>query len=79
MLKIKLIIILTAYEQAFLVNIFAFFSFLDSIMENREESESESESEIKRKVQQKRHCNAYQSDLTLSSATKKCLTQLKVG
>ncbi|CAM9912061.1 unnamed protein product [Bubo scandiacus] len=50
---------------------------VDSIMENTEESESESESEIKRKVQQKRHCNSYQSDLTLSSATKKCLTQLK--
>uniref|UniRef100_A0A8C0BJS2 Sentrin-specific protease 6 n=1 Tax=Buteo japonicus TaxID=224669 RepID=A0A8C0BJS2_9AVES len=49
----------------------------DSIMENTEESESESECEIKRKVQQKRHCNSYQSDLTLSSATKKCLTQLK--
>ncbi|KFO79026.1 Sentrin-specific protease 6, partial [Cuculus canorus] len=47
-----------------------------SVMENTEESESESESEIKRKVQQKRHCNSYQSDLTLS-ATKKCLTQLK--
>uniref|UniRef100_A0A8C0BID4 Sentrin-specific protease 6 n=1 Tax=Buteo japonicus TaxID=224669 RepID=A0A8C0BID4_9AVES len=50
---------------------------VDSIMENTEESESESECEIKRKVQQKRHCNSYQSDLTLSSATKKCLTQLK--
>ncbi|XP_028940045.1 sentrin-specific protease 6 [Antrostomus carolinensis] len=50
---------------------------MDSIMENTEESESESESEIKRKVQQKRHCNSYQSDLTLSSTTKKCLTQLK--
>ncbi|KFP73270.1 Sentrin-specific protease 6, partial [Apaloderma vittatum] len=50
---------------------------VDSIMENTEESESESESEIKRKVQQKRHCNSYQSDLTLS-ATKKSLTQLKV-
>ncbi|KAM6138851.1 sentrin-specific protease 6 [Phoenicopterus ruber ruber] len=50
---------------------------VDSIMENTEESESESESEIKRKVQQKRHCNSYQSDLTLSS-TKKCLTQLKL-
>ncbi|KFP21923.1 Sentrin-specific protease 6, partial [Egretta garzetta] len=50
---------------------------VDSIMENTEESESESESEIKRKVQQKRHCNSYQSDLTLSSTTKKCLTQLK--
>ncbi|NWU53016.1 SENP6 protease, partial [Dromas ardeola] len=47
---------------------------VDSIMENTEESESESESEIKRKVQQKRHCNSYQSDLTLSSATKKCLS-----
>ncbi|XP_051470077.1 sentrin-specific protease 6 isoform X3 [Apus apus] len=51
---------------------------MDSIMENTEESESESESEIKRKVQQKRHCNSYQSDLALSSATKKCLTQLKL-
>ncbi|KAM9298443.1 sentrin-specific protease 6 isoform 2-T2 [Morus bassanus] len=51
---------------------------VDSIMENTEESESESESEIKRKVQQKRHCNSYQSDLTLSSATKKCLTHLKL-
>lgn len=47
-------------------------------MENTEESESESESEIKRKVQQKRHCNSFQSDLSLSSA-KKGLTQLKVG
>ncbi|XP_065537469.1 sentrin-specific protease 6 isoform X1 [Lathamus discolor] len=51
---------------------------VDSIMENREELESESEPEIKRKVQQKRHCNSYQSDFTLSSATKKCLTQLKL-
>ncbi|KAM9382804.1 sentrin-specific protease 6 [Phaethornis superciliosus] len=51
---------------------------VDSLMENTEESESESESEIKRKVQQKRHCNSYQSDLSLSSATKKCLTQLKL-
>ncbi|XP_009957739.1 PREDICTED: sentrin-specific protease 6-like, partial [Leptosomus discolor] len=51
---------------------------VDSVMENTEESESESESEIKRKVQQKRQCNSYQSDLTLSSATKKCLTQLKL-
>ncbi|NXF40736.1 SENP6 protease, partial [Nyctibius bracteatus] len=50
---------------------------VDSIMENTEESESEPESEIKRKVQQKRHCNSYQSDLTVSSATKKCLNQLK--
>ncbi|NXH20681.1 SENP6 protease, partial [Bucco capensis] len=50
---------------------------MDSIMENTEESESEPESEIKRKVQLKRHCNSYQSDLALSSATKKCLTQLK--
>ncbi|KGL88555.1 Sentrin-specific protease 6, partial [Charadrius vociferus] len=50
---------------------------VDNIMENTEESESESDSEIKRKVQQKRHCNSYQSDLTLSSATKKCLSQLK--
>ncbi|XP_064020301.1 sentrin-specific protease 6 isoform X2 [Pogoniulus pusillus] len=49
---------------------------VDSIMENTEESESESESEIKRKVQQKRHSNSYQTDLT--SATKKCLTQLKL-
>ncbi|XP_068259970.1 sentrin-specific protease 6 isoform X2 [Nyctibius grandis] len=51
---------------------------VDSVMENTEESESEPESEIKRKVQQKRHCNSYQSDLTLSSATKKCLNQLKL-
>ncbi|XP_064303852.1 sentrin-specific protease 6 isoform X4 [Phalacrocorax carbo] len=51
---------------------------VDSIMENTEESESESESEIKRKVQQKRHCNSYQSDLAVSSATKKCLTHLKL-
>ncbi|XP_052534918.1 sentrin-specific protease 6 isoform X2 [Tympanuchus pallidicinctus] len=50
---------------------------LDSVMENTEESESESESEIKRKVQQKRHCNSFQSDLSLSSA-KKGLTQLKL-
>ncbi|XP_072187668.1 sentrin-specific protease 6 isoform X5 [Excalfactoria chinensis] len=50
---------------------------LDNVMENAEESESESESEIKRKVQQKRHCNSFQSDLSLSSA-KKGLTQLKL-
>ncbi|NXY00744.1 SENP6 protease, partial [Pteruthius melanotis] len=48
---------------------------VDSAMENTEESESESE--IKRKVRQKGHCNSYQSDLSLSSATKKCLTQSK--
>ncbi|NXC63629.1 SENP6 protease, partial [Aleadryas rufinucha] len=48
---------------------------VDSVMENTEESESESE--IKRKVRQKGHCNSYQSDLSLSSATKKCLTQSK--
>ncbi|NXY13056.1 SENP6 protease, partial [Atrichornis clamosus] len=48
---------------------------LDSVMENTEESESESE--IKRKVRQKSHCNSYQSDLSLSSATKKCFTQSK--
>ncbi|KAM8809596.1 sentrin-specific protease 6 isoform 2-T2 [Eudromia elegans] len=51
---------------------------VDSIMENTEESESESESEIKRKVQQKRHCNSYQSDLSATPTTKKCLTQLKL-
>ncbi|NXP56401.1 SENP6 protease, partial [Heliornis fulica] len=50
---------------------------VDSIMENTEESESESESEIRRKVKQKRHCNSYQSDLALSSVTKKRLTQFK--
>ncbi|NWU97470.1 SENP6 protease, partial [Upupa epops] len=50
---------------------------VDNIMENTEESESESESEIKRKVQQKRHSHAYQSDLSLASASKKSLTQLK--
>ncbi|NXJ15575.1 SENP6 protease, partial [Odontophorus gujanensis] len=49
---------------------------LDNVMENTEESESESESEIKRKVQQKRHCNSFQSDVSLSS-TKKGLPQLK--
>ncbi|NWV19532.1 SENP6 protease, partial [Origma solitaria] len=48
---------------------------LDSVMENTDESESESE--IKRKVRQKGHCNSYQSDLSLSSATKKSLTQSK--
>ncbi|NXB39219.1 SENP6 protease, partial [Eulacestoma nigropectus] len=48
---------------------------VDSVMENTEESESESE--IKRKVRQKGHCNSYQSDVSLSSATKKCLTQSK--
>ncbi|NXM49593.1 SENP6 protease, partial [Gymnorhina tibicen] len=48
---------------------------VDSVMENTDESESESE--IKRKVRQKGHCNSYQSDLSLSSATKKCLTQSK--
>ncbi|NXD34764.1 SENP6 protease, partial [Copsychus sechellarum] len=48
---------------------------LDSVMENTDESESESD--IKRKVRQKGHCNSYQSDLSLSSATKKCLTQSK--
>ncbi|NWI88007.1 SENP6 protease, partial [Pitta sordida] len=48
---------------------------VDSVMENTEESESEFE--IKRKVRQKGYCNSYQSDLSLSSATKKCLTQSK--
>ncbi|NXO23149.1 SENP6 protease, partial [Cisticola juncidis] len=48
---------------------------VDSVMENTDESESESD--IKRKVRQKGHCNSYQSDLNLSSATKKCLTQSK--
>ncbi|NXV04043.1 SENP6 protease, partial [Cettia cetti] len=48
---------------------------LDSVMENTDESESESD--IKRKVRQKGHCNSYQSDLSLSSATKKSLTQSK--
>ncbi|NWV86011.1 SENP6 protease, partial [Dasyornis broadbenti] len=48
---------------------------VDSVMENTDESESESE--IKRKVRQKGHCNSYQSDLSLSSTTKKCLTQSK--
>ncbi|XP_058691372.1 sentrin-specific protease 6 isoform X1 [Poecile atricapillus] len=49
---------------------------VDSVMENTDESESESD--IKRKVRQKGHCNSYQSDLSLSSATKKCLTQSKL-
>ncbi|NXI17788.1 SENP6 protease, partial [Irena cyanogastra] len=48
---------------------------MDSAMENTDDSESESD--IKRKVRQKGHCNSYQSDLSLSSATKKCLTQSK--
>ncbi|KAM3675045.1 sentrin-specific protease 6 isoform 2-T2 [Ammospiza maritima maritima] len=46
---------------------------VDSVMENTDDSESESD--IKRKVRQKGHCKSYQSDLSLSSATKKCLTQ----
>ncbi|XP_050170678.1 sentrin-specific protease 6 isoform X3 [Myiozetetes cayanensis] len=49
---------------------------VDSVMENAEESESECE--IKRKVRQKSHLNSYQSDLSPSSATKKCLTQSKI-
>ncbi|XP_051633982.1 sentrin-specific protease 6 isoform X2 [Manacus candei] len=49
---------------------------VDSGMENTEDSESECE--IKRKVRQKSHCNSYQSDLSQSSATKKCLTQSKI-
>ncbi|XP_059698578.1 sentrin-specific protease 6 isoform X4 [Haemorhous mexicanus] len=49
---------------------------VDSVMENTDDSESESD--IKRKVRQKGHCNSYQSDLNLSSATKKCLTQSKL-
>ncbi|NWT53928.1 SENP6 protease, partial [Erythrocercus mccallii] len=48
---------------------------VDSVMENTDESDSESD--IKRKVRQKGHCNSYQSDLSLSSATKKSLTQSK--
>ncbi|NXH00020.1 SENP6 protease, partial [Loxia leucoptera] len=48
---------------------------VDSVMENTDDSESESD--IKRKVRQKGHCNSYQTDLNLSSATKKCLTQSK--
>ncbi|NWT63680.1 SENP6 protease, partial [Prunella himalayana] len=48
---------------------------VDSVMENTDDSESESD--IKRKVRQKGPCNSYQSDLSLSSATKKCLTQSK--
>ncbi|CAN8204610.1 unnamed protein product [Coccothraustes coccothraustes] len=49
---------------------------VDSVMENTDDSESESD--IKRKVRQKGHCNSFQSDLSLSSATKKCLTQSKL-
>lgn len=45
-------------------------------MENTDDTDSESD--LKRKVRQKGHCNSYQSDLSLSSATKKCLTQSKV-
>ncbi|XP_062981017.1 sentrin-specific protease 6 isoform X2 [Elgaria multicarinata webbii] len=46
-----------------------------SVMENREESGSESG--IIRKVQLKRHCTLYQSDLLPSPATKKCATHLE--
>ncbi|XP_030802266.1 sentrin-specific protease 6 isoform X2 [Camarhynchus parvulus] len=49
---------------------------VDSVMEDKDDSESESD--IKRKVRQKGHCNSYQSDLSLSSATKTCLTQSKL-
>ncbi|XP_064268528.1 sentrin-specific protease 6 isoform X1 [Passer domesticus] len=49
---------------------------VDSVMENTDDSESESD--VKRKVRQKGHCNSYQSDLSPSSATKKCLTQSKL-
>nr|XP_041571001.1 sentrin-specific protease 6 isoform X4 [Taeniopygia guttata] len=47
---------------------------VDTVMENTDDSESESD--IKRKVRQKGHFNS--SDLSLSSATKKCLTQSKL-
>ncbi|KAL9864643.1 sentrin-specific protease 6 isoform 2-T2 [Geothlypis trichas] len=49
---------------------------VDSVMENTDDTDSESD--LKRKVRQKGHCNSYQSDLSLSSATKKCLTQSKL-
>ncbi|XP_041266591.1 sentrin-specific protease 6 isoform X2 [Onychostruthus taczanowskii] len=49
---------------------------VDSVMENTDDSESESD--VKRKVRQKGHCNSYQSDLSPSTATKKCLTQSKL-
>ena len=49
-------------------------------MKKTEESESHPESEIKRKVAQKRHSSTDQSTpYSLSSATKKCLTDLEVG
>ncbi|XP_057383536.1 sentrin-specific protease 6 isoform X2 [Balaenoptera acutorostrata] len=52
----------------------------DRIMKKTEESESHPESEIKRKVAQKRHSSTDQSTpYSLSSATKKCLTDLEVS
>uniref|UniRef100_A0A8C0DHD5 Sentrin-specific protease 6 n=1 Tax=Balaenoptera musculus TaxID=9771 RepID=A0A8C0DHD5_BALMU len=50
----------------------------DRIMKKTEESESHPESEIKRKVAQKRHSSTDQSTpYSLSSASKKCLTDLE--
>uniref|UniRef100_A0A8C8U6A1 SUMO/sentrin specific peptidase 6 n=1 Tax=Peromyscus maniculatus bairdii TaxID=230844 RepID=A0A8C8U6A1_PERMB len=51
---------------------------VDRIMKKPEESESYVEPEIKRKVQQKRHCSAYQLS-PLSPVSKKCLTHLEVS
>lgn len=59
---------------------FQYFSFLllERTVKKTEESESHVETEIKRKVQQKRHCSAYQAS-PLSPASKKCVTQLEVS
>ncbi|XP_069866671.1 sentrin-specific protease 6 isoform X1 [Dipodomys merriami] len=52
---------------------------VECIMKKTEESESQVEPEIKRKVQQKRHCSAYQPTSPLPPASKKCLTHLEVS
>ncbi|KAJ7341671.1 hypothetical protein JRQ81_006142 [Phrynocephalus forsythii] len=50
---------------------------IKTVMEKREESGSESDSGITRKVQLKRHCSLYHSDLLPPPATKKCSTHLE--
>uniref|UniRef100_G1TRX2 SUMO specific peptidase 6 n=1 Tax=Oryctolagus cuniculus TaxID=9986 RepID=G1TRX2_RABIT len=49
---------------------------VERVTKKTEESDSHVEPEIKRKVQQKRHCSAYQPN-PLSPASKKCLTHLE--
>ncbi|XP_069929980.1 sentrin-specific protease 6 isoform X9 [Oryctolagus cuniculus] len=51
---------------------------VERVTKKTEESDSHVEPEIKRKVQQKRHCSAYQPN-PLSPASKKCLTHLEVS